>query len=106
VGSHATPSYTVHFSGVRITCGLQLPDNLLSRKDEGGVFRPADEHLQAASTIRERSELGGECVCSDWFFCEQSAVAMRIGAWLTACKFTLLSRSGSTGGTRDSEYLF
>lgn len=40
----------------RITCGMQLPDDLLSRKDEGGVFRPADEHLQTASTISERSD--------------------------------------------------
>jgi hypothetical protein len=31
---------------------------------------------------------------------------MRLGAWLAGAEFTLLSRSGSTGRTSDSECLF
>jgi hypothetical protein len=38
--------------------------------------------------------------------CYQSAVAMRVGARLASAKFTLLPRSGSTGRTANSEYLF
>jgi hypothetical protein len=38
--------------------------------------------------------------------CNQASVTMRIGARLAAGKLTLLPRSGSTGRTTDSEYLF
>jgi hypothetical protein len=39
-------------------------------------------------------------------FCEQSAVEMRSRARLPSAEFTLMSRSGPTGRTADSEYLF
>jgi hypothetical protein len=40
------------------------------------------------------------------FYCDQSAVAMRLCAGLTSAKLALLSRSSTTSRTGDSEYLF
>ncbi len=39
-------------------------------------------------------------------FCDQSAVAMRLSAGLARTKLTLLSRSGSTGWTKDFKCFF
>src|ERR1700693_3968580 len=40
------------------------------------------------------------------FFCDQSPIPVRIGAWSASSKFTLLSRSSTTGWTTDGKCLF
>jgi hypothetical protein len=66
------------------------------------VRMPA-RHLATCRPPRNSQFVVGVGIVLGLVFCYQSAVAMRLGARLARAEFTLLSRSGSTGRTSDSE---
>jgi len=68
------------------------------------AFKRGVLFAQCAST-NARFDLS-PLILYDLVFCNQSAVSMRFGSGLPACKFTLLSRSGTASWATDGKSLF